>query len=399
MSENARIIEVTEQFGAHNYHPLPVVIARGEGIWVEDADGKRYMDMLSAYSAINHGHCHPAIIRALVEQAQRLTLTSRAFHNDQLGPFLRELCEFCGMDMALPMNTGAEAVETAIKAVRMWGYKIMNIPGAAEIVVCNGNFHGRTTTIVSFSDDEEDERRFGPHTPGFVKIPYNDTDALEAAIGPNTVAFLVEPIQGEAGVKVPDAGYLAKVREICTRRGILLVFDEIQTGFGRCGKRFAHQYEDAKPDVLLVGKALGGGVLPVSAALASRDIMGVFRPGDHGSTFGGNPLAAAVGRESLRVLEKDDLVDRSRSLGKYFRGLLTNMKSPLVHEVRGKGLLIGVQLVDEAGGARQYCERLMERGVLCKETHENVIRFAPPLIISMDDIDKAMEHVRAVLTV
>ena len=399
MSKSDRIIEVTERFGAHNYHPLPVVISKAEHIWVEDVDGKRYMDMLSSYSAVNHGHRHPRIIEALVEQAGRVTLTSRAFHNDQLGAFFEELCEFCDAEMALPMNTGAEAVETAIKMVRKWGYQNLDVePDCAEIIVCDGNFHGRTTTIISFSSEPDYKQGFGPLTPGFVRIPYGDAAALEAAINPNTVAFMVEPIQGEGGVIVPPDGYLREVRDICKARGVLLVFDEIQTGFCRTGRKFCYQHEDAKPDVLILGKALGGGVYPVSAVVTTRDIMMVFRPGDHGSTFGGNPLGAAVGREALRIFVEDKLDERAEELGKYFRAELRGIESPLVHEVRGRGLLIGVELKKSAGGARPYCEALMDRGLLCKETHEDVIRFAPPLVITREEIDMALEHVRAVLT-
>jgi ornithine--oxo-acid transaminase len=399
MSESDRIIEVTERFGAHNYHPLPVVIAKAEHIWVEDVDGKRYMDMLSSYSAVNHGHRHPKIIQALVEQAGRVTLTSRAFHNDQLGAFFEELCEYCDAEMALPMNTGAEAVETAIKMVRKWGYQNLDVePDCAEIIVCDGNFHGRTTTIISFSSEDEYKEGFGPLTPGFVRIPYGDAAALEAAINRNTVGFMVEPIQGEGGVVVPPDGYLREVRDICKTRGILFVLDEIQTGFCRTGRKFCYQHEDAKPDVLILGKALGGGVYPVSAVVTTRDIMMVFRPGDHGSTFGGNPLGAAVGREALRIFVEDKLDERAEELGKYFREQLRAMGSPLVDEVRGRGLLIGVELKKSAGGARPYCEALMDRGLLCKETHEDVIRFAPPLVITREEIDMAMDHVRAVLT-
>ena len=398
MSNTDRIIEITERYGAHNYHPLPVVVSRAEGIWVEDVDGKRYMDMLSSYSAVNHGHRHPRIVAALIEQAGRVTLTSRAFHNDQMGPFLQELCEYCGMEMALPMNTGAEAVETAIKMVRKWGYDNLDVEDdSAEIIVCAGNFHGRTTTIISFSSEDEYKEGFGPLTPGFVEVPYGDAEALESAITSNTVAFMVEPIQGEGGVIEPPDGYLRAVREICSRKGILLVFDEIQTGFCRTGRRFCFQHEGAVPDVLVVGKALGGGVYPVSAALASREVMGVFRPGDHGSTFGGNPLASAVAREALRIFDDEKLAERSDELGRYFRGQLRDIGSPLVAEVRGKGLLIGVELVESAGGARPYCEELMARGILCKETHEDVIRLAPPLTITRGQIDDVLEHVRGVL--
>jgi ornithine--oxo-acid transaminase len=398
MTETDRIIDITERYGAHNYHPLPVVISHAEGIWVEDVDGRRYMDMLSSYSAVNHGHRHPRIIKALVDQASKLTLTSRAFHNDQLGPFLQELCEYTGQEMALPMNTGAEAVETAIKMVRKWGYLNKDIPAdAAEIIVCDGNFHGRTVTIISFSSEDAYKEGFGPLTPGFVNVTYGDADALEAAINPNTVAFLFEPIQGEGGVLVPPEGYLQRARELCTANNVLFVADEIQTGFGRTGRRMCCEHSDVKPDVLILGKALGGGVYPVSAVAASREVMSVFKPGDHGSTFGGNPLGAAIGREALRVFEEEGLVERSDEMGKYFRGQLRDMNSPLVKEVRGKGLLIGVELNADVGGARPYCEQLMDRGILCKETHEDVIRFAPPLTIARDEIDQVLEHVRAVL--
>jgi len=399
MSESARIIEITERYGAHNYHPLPVVIARAEGIWVEDADGKRYMDMLSSYSAVNHGHLHPRIIDTLIDQARKLTLTSRAFHNDQLGPFFEELCAYTGFEMALPMNTGAEAVETAIKAARKWGYQNLDVaPDGAEIIVCDGNFHGRTTTIISFSSEESYKEGFGPLTPGFVLVPYGDADALEAAITSNTVGIMVEPIQGEGGVIVPPEGYLTRIRQVCDDRGILMILDEIQTGFCRTGRRFCFEHEGARPDMLIMGKALGGGVYPVSAVVASKDVLGVFRPGDHGSTFGGNPLGAAVARESLRILDEEKLDERSDELGRYFRAQLREIGSPLVKEVRGKGLLIGVELVAEAGGARPYCEELMDRGILCKETHEDVIRFAPPLVITRGQIDDVLAHVRAVLT-
>ncbi len=398
MTSSQQIIEITERYGAHNYHPLPVVVARAEGIWVEDVEGKRYMDMLSSYSAINHGHRNPRIIAAMVEQMGRVTLTSRAFHNDQLGPFLQELCAFTGMEMALPMNTGAEAVETAIKAARKWGYTVKGVaPLQAEIICCEGNFHGRTTTVISFSSEEDYKEGFGPFTPGFTLIPYGDAEALEAAITPNTVGFLVEPIQGEGGVIVPPDGYLARVREICTEHRVLMMADEIQTGFCRTGKRLCCQHEGVVPDMVMLGKALGGGVYPVSAVAASQEVLGVFRPGEHGSTFGGNPLGAAIAREALRIFVDERLDERTEELGKYFRAQLRAMNSPIIREVRGKGLLIGVQLTPEAGGARGPCEQLMDRGLLCKETHEDVIRFAPPLIITRDEIDQALAHVRAVL--
>jgi len=399
MTSSEKIIEITEEFGAHNYHPLPVVVARAEGIWVEDVEGKRYIDMLASYSAVNHGHRHPRIIAAMIEQAGRVTLTSRAFHNDQLGPFLQELCEYTGTEMALPMNTGAEAVETAIKAARKWGYQIKGVaPLQAEIIVCNGNFHGRTTTVISFSSEEDYKEGFGPFTPGFEMIPYGDAEALEAAITPNTVGFLVEPIQGEGGVIVPPEGYLTRVREICTAHNVLLMADEIQTGFCRTGKRLCCQHEGVAPDMVILGKALGGGVYPVSAVASTREILGVFRPGDHGSTFGGNPLGAAIGREALRIFIDEQLDVHTEELGRYFRAQLREIGSPLVKEVRGKGLLIGVQLHPEAGGARGPCEQLMAHGILCKETHEDVIRFAPPLVITREQIDQALVHVRAVLT-
>ncbi|RME25329.1 MAG: ornithine--oxo-acid transaminase [Deltaproteobacteria bacterium] len=398
MTESERIIEITEKYGAHNYHPLPVVISRAEGVWVWDSEGRKYMDFLSAYSAVNQGHRHPKIIEALVEQAGKVTLTSRAFHNDQLGPFLEQACKLAGMDMALPMNTGAEAVETAIKAVRKWGYQVKGVePDRAEIICCEGNFHGRTTTVISFSSEEQYREGFGPFTPGFRLVPYGDADALDAAIGPNTVAFLVEPIQGEAGVVVPPDGYLGKVREICTGKNVLLVLDEIQTGLGRTGKMFCFEHEGVRPDVLILGKAISGGVLPVSLVLGSREVMGVFRPGDHGSTFGGNPLGAAVAQAALRVLQEEGLVQRAAELGDYFKQKLQALVGPKVELVRGRGLLLAVVLKKEAGSARQYCERLMEEGLLCKETHDNVIRFAPPLVVSREELDWAFERIKKVL--
>jgi ornithine--oxo-acid transaminase len=392
-------IRLEETYGAHNYKPLDVVIARAEGAWMWDVEGNQYLDCLSAYSAVNQGHCHPRILRALVEQAGRVTLTSRAFRNDQL-PFLeKELCELTGYEMTLLMNSGAEAVESALKAARKWGYTIKGVPdGQAEILVCAGNFHGRTITIVGFSTKPQYRENFGPFTPGFVIIPYGDAQALEGAITPNTVAFLVEPIQGEGGVIVPPEGYLRTAREICTRHNVLFIADEIQTGLGRTGRLFACDWEGVRPDVLVIGKALSGGFYPVSAVLASREVLGVFRPGDHGSTFGGNPLACAVAREALRVIVEERLPERADELGRYFLGRLARIESSLIREVRGKGLLIGVELVPEAGDARRYCEALKERGVLCKETHEHTIRFAPPLVITREEIDWALERIEAVLS-
>ncbi len=398
MRTNEDIITLTERYSAHNYHPLPVVIARGQGVWVTDTEGNRYMDMLSAYSAMSHGHSHPELIAALVEQAARVAVTSRAFHNDQLGPFARELTELCGMDMMLPMNTGAEAVETAIKAARKWGYRVKGVPRhQAEIIVCQDNFHGRTTTVISFSTEPLYRDDFGPFTPGFKVVPYGDIDALEAAITPNTVAFLVEPIQGEAGVVVPPDGYLRKARDLCDRHRVLLVVDEIQTGLGRTGKMFAHQHEGVTVDLMTLGKALGGGLLPVSAVVGSAEVLGLFTPGEHGSTFGGNPLACAVGRKALEVLVRDDLAGRAGELGRYFMARLREIDSPHVDHVRGKGLLIGIVLHPSAGGARRFCEALMDEGILCKETHEDVIRFAPPLIVTRGEIDRVVEKARQVL--
>ncbi|MBR2980030.1 MAG: ornithine--oxo-acid transaminase [Myxococcaceae bacterium] len=398
MSNTQQIIEITERYGAHNYHPLPVVIERAEGVWVEDPEGRRYLDMLSAYSALNHGHRHPAIVRALKEQLDRVALTSRAFHNDQLGPFMAELADLCGMQMVLPMNTGAEAVETAIKAARKWGYVVKGVPHSqAEIIVCGGNFHGRTVTIVSFSTEASSREDFGPFTPGFKVAPYGDVAAIEALMSDNTVAVLVEPIQGEAGVVVPPAGFLSALRSLCTRRRALLILDEIQTGLGRTGKLFAHQHEEAVPDLMTLGKALGGGILPVSAVVGSREVLGLFRPGEHGSTFGGNPLAAAVGRAALRTLVDEKLAERAAEIGAYFKASLCAIDTPAIDHVRGRGLLIGVVLKQGRGGARPYCERLMEVGILCKETHEDVIRFAPPLTITREEIDWALERIAPIL--
>ncbi|HIE37995.1 MAG TPA: ornithine--oxo-acid transaminase [Anaerolineales bacterium] len=391
-------IRLEETYGARNYKPLDVVITRAEGAWVWDVEGNRYLDFLGAYSAVNQGHCHPRILRALVEQAGRVTLTSRAFRNDQLPLLEKELCELTGYEMAMPMNSGAEAVETALKAARKWGYTVKGVPdGQAEVITCVGNFHGRTITIVTFSTEPQYREGFGPFTPGFVTVPYGDADALEAAITPNTVAFLVEPIQGEGGVIVPPEGYLREVREVCARHDILFIADEIQTGLGRTGRLFACDWEGVRPDVVTLGKALSGGFYPVSAVLASREVLGVFHPGDHGSTFGGNPLGCAVAREALKVLVEEGLIERAEELGYYFMGRLARIESRHVKEVRGKGLLIGVELMPEAGGARRFCEALKEKGLLCKETHGNVIRFAPPLVVTREELDWALERIEPVL--
>lgn len=391
-------ILLEETYGAHNYKPIDVVITRAEGVWMWDVEGNRYLDCLSAYSAVNQGHCHPRILRAMVEQAGRVTLVSRAFRNDQLPLLEKELCELTGYEMVLPMNSGAEAVETALKAARKWGYTAKGVPAdRAEIIVCAGNFHGRTLTIIGFSTEPQYREGFGPFAPGFVIIPYGDAQALEAAITPNTVAFLVEPIQGEGGVIVPPEGYLQAVREICTRHHVLFIADEIQTGLGRTGRLFACDWEGTRPDMLILGKALSGGFYPVSAVLASQEVLGVFRPGDHGSTFGGNPLACAVAREALRVIVEEGLPERADKLGRYFLGRLARIESPWIREVRGRGLLIGVELIPEAGGARRYCEALKEQGVLCKETRDHTIRFAPPLVITGEEIDWACEQIEAVL--
>ncbi len=388
-----------ERYSAHNYHPLPIVLCRGEGAWVWDVEGKKYLDCLAAYSAVNQGHRHPAIIEAAREQLDRLTLTSRAFHNDQMGPFLRELCELAGYERALPMNTGAEAVETAIKAVRRWGYRVKGIPAdRAEIIVCENNFHGRTTTIVSFSTEPSYKADFGPLTPGFKVIPYGDAEALAGAITPNTAAFLVEPIQGEGGVVIPPDGYLARCAQICSEHNVLLVADEIQTGLGRTGKLFCSEWDNVRPDVMVVGKALAGGVYPVSAMLADEAVMGVFAPGDHGSTFGGNPLGAAVARAALRVIVDEGLPERAQRLGSWFTQELAKIPSPHVREVRGRGLMIGVEIRESSGKARPFCEELMRRGILAKETHDQVIRFAPPLTVEEEAMTWALGEVREVLT-
>lgn len=395
----AEHVQEAEAWSAHNYHPLPVVLSHGEGVWVWDVEGRRYLDMLSAYSALNQGHRHPAILEALHEQAGRITLTSRAFHNDRMGPFLKELCELVGYDRALPMNTGVEAVETAIKMVRRWGYRKKGVPGdKAEIVVCEGNFHGRTTTVVGFSSSSEARDDFGPFAPGFRSVPYGDAKALREVVGPNTVGVLVEPIQGEGGVRVPPDGYLQEVRELCTETGVALIADEIQTGLGRTGKLLASEWEGVRPDVVTLGKALGGGVYPVSAALADDEFMDVFEPGSHGSTFGGNPLASAVGQASLRVLREEGLTERARELGDRMMERIAALESPHVEEVRGRGLLVGVVIRESSGPARTFCERLQERGILAKETKKQVIRFAPPLVIEEAVLDDALESIEEVLT-
>ena len=391
-------IELESKYGAHNYHPLDVVINEAKGVWVYDVEGNKYLDCLAAYSAVNQGHCHPRIVNALKRQADKVTLTSRAFRNDQLPLLYKELCELTGYEMMLPMNSGAEAVETALKAARKWGYKIKGIKNdSAEIIACTNNFAGRTISIISFSTEQQYKDGFGPLTPGFKIIPYGDADELEKAITKNTAAFIVEPIQGEGGVIVPPEGFLKKAFEICKKNNVLFIADEIQSGLGRSGKLFAYEYEGIKPDAVIIGKALSGGCYPVSAVLSNKEILGVFNPGDHGSTFGGNPLAAAIARESIKVLIEEKLVEKSFELGNYFRQKLNDIGSIHVNEVRGKGLFIGVELKPEAKGARRFCEALMSEGILCKETHENVIRFAPPLVITKEEIDWAIERIEKVL--
>jgi ornithine--oxo-acid transaminase len=388
------------EWGARNYHPLPVVVRSGEGAWVTDVDGKRYLDFLSAYSALNFGHRHPSIVAAAHAQLDRLTLTSRATMNDQLGPFLRDLCELCDMDLALPMNTGAEAVETSIKTARKWGYDVKGVPdGQAKIVVCENNFHGRTTTIISFSDDPSAREGFGPFTPGFVSVPYGDAEALASlfASDPNIVGFLVEPVQGEAGIVVPPIGYLHLVRELCTKHGVLMIADEIQSGFGRTGATFGCDHEGVKPDIYCLGKALGGGIMPVSAAVSNCEVLGVLTPGTHGSTFGGNPLACAIGREVLRIMATGELQERSRALGEHMLSRLLCAGLPAIRQVRGIGLWAGVELVPEAGPARGYCEQMLERGLIVKDTHTTTLRLAPPLVIEEADLDAALDTVLGVL--
>jgi ornithine--oxo-acid transaminase len=393
-----RFIELEETYGAHNYKPLDVVLSRGQGIWVWDVDGNRYLDCLSAYSAVNQGHCHPKILQAMVEQAQKLTLTSRAFRNDQLGLFYEELCALTRSHKVLPMNSGAEAVETVIKAVRKWGYQVKGIPAdQAEIIVCRNNFHGRTITIVGFSTDPISRDEFGPFTPGFKIIPFGDAQALENAITPNSVGFLVEPIQGEAGVIIPPPGYLKKAKQICKKNNMVFILDEIQTGLGRTGKLLAEEHDGIEADITLVGKALSGGYYPVSAVLSNTEVLGTLKPGEHGSTFGGNPLACAVSRAALKVLQEENLVENSAEMGAYFLKGLKEIKNPSIKEVRGKGLMIGVEFYPEAGGARQYCHKLMAAGLLCKDTHEHTIRFAPPLVITQPDIDWALERIAKVI--
>lgn len=391
-------IAIEEKYGAHNYHPLDVVIEKAQGVWVWDVEGNKYLDCLAAYSAVNQGHCHPRIISKLKEQAEKVTLTSRAFRNDQLPLLTQELCELTGYKMMFPMNSGAEAVETALKAARKWGYKVKHVEdGKAEIIACTNNFSGRTISIISFSTEEQYRDGYAPFTPGYKVVEYGNIEELEKAITPNTVAFLVEPIQGEGGVIIPPDGYLKAAFDLCKKNNVLFIADEIQSGLGRSGKLFAYQYEEIRPDVVIIGKALSGGCYPVSAVLSDKEVLGVFNPGDHGSTFGGNPLGAAIARESLKVLVEEKLVENSFELGNYFREKLNEVKSAHVKEIRGRGLFIGVELHPEAGGARRFCEALMKRGVLCKETHSHVIRFAPPLVITKEEIDSAISHVSDVL--
>jgi ornithine--oxo-acid transaminase len=396
---SAELIELIEHYSARNYHPLPVVVAEAEGAWVTDVEGRRYLDLLAAYSALNFGHRHPDLIRVAKEQIDRLTLTSRAFHNDRFGPFCRELAELCGMDMVLPMNTGAEAIETALKAARRWGYDVKGVrEDRAKIVVCADNFHGRTITIVGFSTDPSARNGFGPFTPGFVTIPYGDAEALEPALAdPDVVGFLVEPIQGEAGVIVPPTGYLRRARELCTEHGVLLIADEIQSGLGRTGRTFACEHEDVKPDVYVLGKALGGGIVPVSAVVSKRDVLGLFRPGEHGSTFGGNPLACAIGLEVLRLLREGTYQRRSAELGEELIGRLQKEAPASVTEIRGRGLWVGIELTQDAAPAREVCERLLDMGILAKDTRETTVRLAPPLCVSREDLGWATERVLAAL--
>ncbi len=398
MKKSTAYLKEVKQWAANNYKPLDVVLERGKGAWVWDVDGKKYLDCLSAYSAVNQGHCHPKIAAAARKQLGRITLTARAFHNDQMGPFLHQICKLAGFPKALPMNTGAEGVETAMKVARKWGYTKKGIPdGQAEIIGFNGNFHGRTISVVSWSSEPQYYAHFGPLTPGFKLVPYGDADAVEKAITPNTCAVIVEPIQGEGGVIVPPKGFLTRVREICTKHNVLMIADEVQTGLARTGKMFACQWENVKPDAMILGKALSGGMYPVSVFLAKDEVMDAIKPGDHGSTFGGNPLGSAIGRAALDVLVKEKLAQRANQLGNWFMAELRKIKSPHVKDVRGKGLLIGVEMRVEAGAARPYCEELARRGILCKETHDQVVRFAPPLTVSKKDLEWALTQVREVL--
>jgi ornithine--oxo-acid transaminase len=395
--ESKDYILIEDLYGAHNYHPLDVVLNKAQGIWVYDVEGRKYLDFLSAYSAVNQGHRHPRIVKALIDQARKLTLTSRAFRNDQWPLLAKELCDITGYKMVLPMNSGAEAVETAVKTARKWAYQKKGVPqDSAEIIVCANNFHGRTVTVISFSTEPQYRQDFGPFTPGFVTIPFGDVEALERVITPNTAAFLVEPIQAESGIIIPPDGYLSKAKELCARNNVLFMADEIQTGLGRVGKMFACEYEGVRPDVVIIGKSLAGGCYPVSAVLADHEVLGVFKPGDHGSTFGGNPLGCAVARESLRVIREENLAENAAEKGAYFLDKLRKIKSKAIKEVRGRGLLIGIELKPEAGGARRYCEELMKEGLLCKETHEHVIRFAPPLVIREKDLNWAFKRIKAV---
>lgn len=394
MTKTQEIIKQTEKYGAPNYHPLPIVISEAEGVWVKDPEGNKFMDMLSAYSAVNQGHRHPKIIQALKDQADRVTLTSRAFHNDQLAPWYEMICEISGKEMALPMNTGAEAVETAVKAARRWAYDVKGVEeNKAEIIACEGNFHGRTMTAVSLSSDPDYRKGFGPMLPGINIVPFGDLEALKEAITPNTAAFLIEPIQGEAGIIIPPEGFLKAARELCRENNVLFIADEIQAGLGRTGKMFACEWEDVDPDMYILGKALGGGVFPISCVVADNEVLGVFNPGSHGSTFGGNPLACAVSIASMEVLQEEKLADRSQELGEYFMSQLKEISHPSIKEVRGRGLFIGMELTE---AARPYCEELKELGLLCKETHDTVIRFAPPLIIAKEELDWALERIRKV---
>jgi ornithine--oxo-acid transaminase len=391
------LIVIEDLYGAHNYHPLDVVVSEAKGIWMYDVEGRKYLDFLSSYSAVNQGHRHPRIIKALINQAKKLTLTSRAFRNDQWPLLAKELSEMTGYTMVLPMNSGAEAVETAVKTARKWAYQKKGVPqDRAEIIACSNNFHGRTVTVISFSTEPLYRRDFGPFTPGFTIIPFGDAEALENAITPNTAAFIVEPIQAEAGILIPPDGFLKKAREICSRTNVLMIADEIQTGLGRVGKLFACEYEDVRPDMVIIGKSLGGGCYPISAVLADREVLGVFKPGEHGSTFGGNPLGCAVARESLAVIRDEKLVENAAERGRYFVEKLKKLRSRKIKEIRGRGLLVGIELQPEAGGARRYCEELMKEGLLCKETHESVIRLAPPLIIRDKDINWALKRIKTV---